>query len=111
MDRMSDWHTQLIAAGANFGDDGLISDFGEPLDETAALQDGATVVPLVKTGLISVSGEDASSFLNGQLTSDVGAASASRAQYSGYCTPKGRLLATMLLCAQDEDYLLSLIHI
>jgi tRNA-modifying protein YgfZ len=108
MDRMSDWHTQLIAAGANFGGDGLISDFGEPLDETAALKDGAAVVPLMKTGLISVSGEDALSFLNAQLTNDVGAASASRAQYSGYCTPKGRLLATMLLFAQDKDYLLVL---
>jgi len=48
-------------------------------------------------GLIQVSGNDAESFLQGQLTNDVREVSSSHHQLSGYCTPKGRLLAGFLV--------------
>jgi folate-binding protein YgfZ len=108
MERVSDWRSQLIAAGARFGDNGLVSDFGDPLAEARALQETAVLVPLTGQGLISVSGGDASSFLNAQLTSDVTALFATQAQYSGYCTPKGRLLATMLVFADSDAHWLLL---
>jgi folate-binding protein YgfZ len=106
--RTSDWHAQLIAAGANFDDQGLVTDFGDPDAEAQAMRDSAIVTPLTGSGLISVSGDDASSFLNAQLTSDVGTVSAGRAQYSGYCTPKGRLLATPLLFSDSNAHWLLL---
>ncbi|HEV7802315.1 MAG TPA: folate-binding protein, partial [Burkholderiales bacterium] len=56
----------------------------------------AAFFELNDTGIISFSGEDALSFLHAQLTSDVAALQSGRTQYSGYCTPKGRLLATLL---------------
>ncbi|MCW5604601.1 MAG: folate-binding protein YgfZ [Burkholderiales bacterium] len=47
--------------------------------------------------MIHFSGDDAIAFLHGQLTSDVAGLPPGRSQYSGYCTPKGRLLASFLL--------------
>ena len=108
MECSSGWHAQLVALGARFDEEGLVRDFGDPVAEARAMRDAAIVAPLTGLGLISVSGDDASSFLNAQLTSDVGAVSAARAQYSGYCTPKGRLLATSLLYADSEAHRLLL---
>lgn len=41
-------------------------------------------------------GDDVQSFLQGQLTNDVKALSGSHWQRTGYCTPKGRLMASFL---------------
>lgn len=41
-------------------------------------------------------GEDVQTFLQGQLTNDVRALSPSHWQRTGYCTPKGRLMASFL---------------
>jgi len=54
------------------------------------------VAPLTHLGLIAASGDDAAAFLHNQLTNDVQTLSQSEARLAGYCTPKGRLLATML---------------
>jgi folate-binding protein YgfZ len=59
-------------------------------------------------GLISFSGEDAVSFLHAQLTSDVATLGDSRTQYSGYCSPKGRLLAACLLWPRDSAIVMAL---
>jgi tRNA-modifying protein YgfZ len=47
--------------------------------------------------VISGSGEDLVSFLQGQLTSDVAALSDQQAQPSTYCNPKGRMFAAFTL--------------
>jgi tRNA-modifying protein YgfZ len=57
-------------------------------------------------GLISVSGADAVAFLHAQLTSDVAAMRDEHVQYSGYCSPKGRLIATLLLWRKADEILL-----
>ncbi len=51
----------------------------------------------------TVSGADAAQFLQGQLTNDVIALTTTRSQRSGYCTPKGRLMATFLQWRITED--------
>lgn len=63
---------------------------------------------LPAAGVLRVSGEDAGAFLHGQLTSDVNALASGKAQYSGYCTPKGRLLASFLLWRSGDDYWMQL---
>jgi folate-binding protein YgfZ len=68
----------------------------------------AAFFELNDTGIISFSGEDAPSFLHAQLTSDVAALQSGRTQYSGYCTPKGRLLATLLAWRREGEILLLL---
>jgi tRNA-modifying protein YgfZ len=62
--------------------------------------------------LIQFAGEDAQSFLQGQLTCDVskaGSPAAAVATYGGYCNPKGRMLASFLLWRDNSGgYLMQL---
>ncbi len=60
------------------------------------------------TGLLRCSGADAGAFLHAQLTSDIAALESCHSQYSGYCTPKGRLLASFLVWRTGADYWLQL---
>ena len=53
--------------------------------------------------LIRISGDDASTFLQGQLTNDINQ-SHQQWQHSGYCNPKGRLLALLQIFKLDEHY-------
>jgi len=75
----------------------------------AALQ-GTT--PLPHLGVIAVAGEDAASFLQGQLTQDFALLGQAEARLAAYCTAKGRMLASfvglkrpdgeiLLVCSQD----------
>jgi folate-binding protein YgfZ len=63
---------------------------------------------LDEVGLISFTGDEAVSFLQAQLTSDVAGLGVARTQYTGYCSPKGRLLATFLLWRFDDEVVLQL---
>lgn len=54
--------------------------------------------------LITASGPDAESFLQGQLTQDVHAVSPGRTLLAAACTPKGRVLATVLLCRRADGF-------
>jgi folate-binding protein YgfZ len=60
------------------------------------------------TALLRISGDDAAAFLNNQFTNDVKALSAGAAQWSGWCTPKGRLLFTFVLAREASGYVLML---
>jgi folate-binding protein YgfZ len=54
------------------------------------------ITRLSNFALLRASGADAVSFLQSQLTNDIASLGENRACLAGYCTPKGRLLATML---------------
>lgn len=60
---------------------------------------------LTHLSLIQVTGEDAKTFLQGQLTNDVNALDNSW-HYSAYCTPKGRALAVFIVYAIDDQLFL-----
>lgn len=67
--------------------------------------DAVVMVDLSHLGLIQVSGTDALTFLQGQVTNDVALLN-THSHYTGYCTAKGRLLALFLAYrAQDAFYL------
>ncbi len=53
-----------------------------------------------------VSGDDASTFLQGQFSNDINDVSPTSGQLTSYCTPKGRMLAIMYICQFQENYLL-----
>ncbi len=74
----------------------------------AALESGATLVPLGDFGLIRFSGEETLPFLHGQLSNDVKKIGEHGAQYATYSTPKGRMLTSLLLVQDGEDTLLVL---
>jgi tRNA-modifying protein YgfZ len=69
-----------------------------------SLLDGAA--RLVDWGVISARGADAASFLHGQLSSDVAHLEASQARLAGYCSAKGRLLASFIVWPAGGDELL-----
>jgi tRNA-modifying protein YgfZ len=79
-----DWQAFLSARGDGVG----THPPGETLTEAPC-----TLFDLSHLGTIAVRGADADTFLQGQFTNDVRACSATRTQLSGYCSPKGRLLA------------------
>lgn len=74
----------------------------------AARLRGPALVPLTEYGVIAASGADAVSFLQGQLTADVAGLAPDRLQLAGYCTVKGRLLATFHLWRSDDAVFLRL---
>jgi folate-binding protein YgfZ len=63
---------------------------------------------LNRYGLLSVSGPDARDFLHAQLTNDVLNLPPERAVLAGWCSAKGRLLATFLVIPAPQGFLLQL---
>ena len=74
------------------------------LPPATALPQGA--VRLSDWGAISASGADARSFLQGQLTQDMLHLDAGQARLAGYCSAKGRLLATFVVWRRADDEVL-----
>jgi len=68
----------------------------------------AHLIPLLREASLLVLGEDAESFLQGQLSNDIRHVSASQGQLAAYCTPKGRVLATLSVWPHDNGYVLRL---
>jgi len=65
-----------------------------------------TLHDLSHLGLIRVSGADAQTFLQGQLTNDVRELSDEHTQLSSHCSPKGRMLANFRIWRQGDAYYL-----
>lgn len=63
---------------------------------------------LTRYGLLSVTGEQAREFLHAQLTNDIANLPADRAALAGWCSAKGRLLATFLVVPFPDGFLLQL---
>jgi tRNA-modifying protein YgfZ len=76
--------------------------------ELRAALESAVACTLEHYDLLLIQGEDAQAFLQGQLTNDVLQCTKDRAQFGGYCSPTGRLLANFLLINTPEAYLLHL---
>ncbi|WP_027015542.1 CAF17-like 4Fe-4S cluster assembly/insertion protein YgfZ [Comamonas composti] len=64
------------------------------------------IVPLTHLGLIRAQGEEATKFLHGQLTHDFALLGAGQARLAAFCTPKGRMLASMIGFKRDQDEVL-----
>ncbi len=61
---------------------------------------------LTDWGLIRAQGPDAASFLHGQLTQDMQHLPEGQARLAGYCSAKGRLLASFVVWAADAETVL-----
>jgi folate-binding protein YgfZ len=73
---------------------------------STVLPDLQGVTPLPDWGLIRASGADARSFLHGQLTQDMQTLVPGQARLAGYCSAKGRLLASFIVWLDANDDLL-----
>jgi folate-binding protein YgfZ len=63
---------------------------------------------LNRYGLLAVTGADARDFLHAQLTNDIENLPPDRAALAGWCSAKGRLLATFLVIPSPDGFLLQL---
>ena len=66
---------------------------------------------LERYGLIEVSGADAREFLHAQLTNDIKNLAPDRAALAGWCSAKGRLLASFLVVPAQERFLLDVFRL
>ncbi|MEN9905665.1 MAG: hypothetical protein RLZZ555_2230, partial [Pseudomonadota bacterium] len=64
------------------------------------------LVRLESWGLIRAQGADAASFLHNQLTQDFVLLGREQARLAGYCSPKGRMLASFIGWKSGEDEIL-----
>lgn len=96
---LSSWPDFLASQGA------VRAETGAPdplLFPSPARPESGFVCALGHLGVISATGDDAANFLHNQLTNDVLGLDGTSARLAGYCSPKGRLLATMLVW-KDAD--------
>jgi tRNA-modifying protein YgfZ len=91
----NDWQEYQRIQGAVF-DNETITSFGNIKNELKFTQNENVICDLSHLGLLEINGEDAITFLQGQVTNDVRLLDDQNAHYTGYCSPKGRLLALFL---------------
>jgi hypothetical protein len=66
----------------------------------------AVFSPINWLGIARISGPDAGDFLQAQLTGDINDIGPGITRISGYCNPKGRLLAIFRILREGDDFLL-----
>jgi hypothetical protein len=101
------WQSHLQSRHAAI-QDGQVVHYGNAAAELASAGSGIVIADLSHFGLTGFSGEDAESFLQGQLSCDVRLANPSAAVYGSYCNPKGRMLASFLLWQNKGQYVMQL---
>jgi folate-binding protein YgfZ len=101
------WKNYLQSRHAIIQDDRVVH-YGNAAAELASAGSGAVLADLSHLGLIGFSGEDAQSFLQGQVSCDVRLANPSAAVHGSYCNPKGRILANFLLWHDKGGYAMQL---
>lgn len=98
----SDWITHLERTGAQ------ITDHSIDFPASSASTDGCIAVPLVHLGLIRSSGEDSAPFLHNLFSNDVKKLADDGAQWTSFNSPKGRMLASILLWREAGGHMLML---
>jgi len=83
-----------------------------PVPETSAglpyVVDSPSACRLSDWGLLRVSGEDASGFLQGQATCDINALQDAGLGSGSFCTPKGRVIASFRIAKSENAFYLLL---
>ena len=65
-----------------------------------------TAIPLANRGVVRISGDDRTDFLQGLLTNDVTALTAESSIYAALLTPQGKILHDLFLAASEDALLL-----
>lgn len=98
----SRWKSFLESRSADIDPEGKVRFPNAPAEADCALMD------LSPLGLIAVSGSEAVSFLQGQLTNDVVKLSADSSQLGSHCSHKGRMLASFRVFMRGDGIYLQL---
>lgn len=97
----TEWQTGLATQDAVI-ENGAVMHFGNPGAELIAATQANVLCDLTHLGLLEISGADAVTFLQGQVTNDVKLLVGNNAHYTAYCSPKGRMLALFLAFAHHD---------
>jgi hypothetical protein len=104
---MTAWTDFLTTQGARLEND-AVADFGDAAGELAAAASQTVLADLSHYGLIAFSGEEAQTFLHGQITNDLRGLRENAAVFAGYLSAKGRMLANFLVMKRGGDVLVML---
>lgn len=102
-----EWGLFLENLGARRDDTGTLH-FGNPRPEQQAAASQNIIADLSHQSLIRASGDDVTSFLQGQLTNDITQVTENRAQLSAYCNAQGRMLTVFRIFLRGQTYMLQL---
>src|SRR5260221_5815989 len=72
--------------------------------DRAAARSGSVIALLGLLGVLQFSGEDAETFLQGQLSCDVAGVGFRSSAYGAYCSPKSRMLPNFLLWPEQAGF-------
>jgi len=99
------WQSIFSNSSVTVSEDGLV-DAPSPLaisgDEAGEKSLSARLVALANLRVIELTGGEAAAFLQAQLCNDVTLATNNTSQLNGYCSPKGRLLATFYVVPKSN---------
>jgi len=106
----NNWHNFLSTCGATFDQQQAVTFTANKtsVDHDGIFSHGLYLTDLSYLGIIEVSGDDRSSFLQGQLTNDISLVDREHTQLSGLCTPKGRLKALFSIFSDNNKIILQL---
>ncbi|MFK7860618.1 MAG: folate-binding protein YgfZ [Granulosicoccus sp.] len=96
----NEWLDMVLAAGIDYN---LASNSPDELDAFVSSSD-VQLSDVSTYRIYEVTGADATAFLQGQFCNDIAQVSPMQAQITGYCTPKGRLLALPVITGFDGGY-------
>jgi folate-binding protein YgfZ len=95
---LSDWNKFLRGQGIG----------ADAAADLVAARDGLVLADLSHWGVLAFTGEEALSFLHGQITNDLRGLAPDKAVFAAYCSAKGRMLANFLVFRRDQDILVML---
>jgi len=103
----TNWKGFLASNNATIND-GLVTAFKSDESDVNSALTQSIIADQSAQCYIEVSGEDATLFLQGQLSNDINLVDEAHTQLSSYSTPKGRMLAIFKIFSfQDKYYLLT----
>jgi folate-binding protein YgfZ len=96
------WKNFLLSSKASFeNDESIVFPVCQPGNEKR-------IYPLAHLAVLSVTGKDAASLLQGQVTCNVNEVTAYKSTLGAMCNPKGRVITTFLLLKKEDGFLLIL---
>ena len=103
---MQPWTSLLSDAGLRLEENRVVS--ADVSADVTHARNAAIVVPLTHLRLIGAEGAEATDFLHNLFSNDVKKLTADSAQWTSFNSPKGRMLANMLLWHAGEGYRMAL---
>ena len=102
---LNSWLDYISSIGGII-DSGQVIHFSAIEKDAQASLNNTTICDLSHLDLLAVEGEEAKSFLQGQLSCDLEALNNHSMLPGAYCTPKGRMVSSFRLFNFDEIYYL-----